>query len=630
MKISVVTTPPLPATLLQLLYNIIIAIVILCGCLITNKASSQNRATFDAVLLSEPPGHDCNGVIRFTFHTCECLNNYGIDITINGDGSWCGVGNTCSYNHCDGTGTVDKGFAPGTYEIVGTVNSGAGCSNPGEVFRKTVTVPNPPCEPGFLTYDVVQSPGYQCLGKIEHIFYTPLNCIAYNYIDIYLVDANGNEYWIDHPNIYGSSISAAPGTYKLKVKESNGCTVEQGGIVINPPPCPKLSLKYDPIEKVGFNCIAQLKNYTVTTDKPPCLTLNYYDMLIYDENKNLIFGPEHPDHPINVNLASGHKYYLESKLFFGQCTSGMQVLKIGPNECKGNVKATKIIPESNPGCKDGSIELKYNSDDCFSTWYANATGPNISKPSNTAIKGDKVTISGLAGNNYEIRPFETPNILACGILNVTVPTLNSDCDLQLTATATNKCPAKMIVKINAGASAISNPCIKEFQVRIYSLSSGLQTYSVPKQAEVKLALSNLPDDIYTIGLYTINTESEEITGCEKIVYLTINNCNSISKVAIPLAAKKTNQQAALNAILWPNPANQQLNIQLQKDYFAKGNITAALIDGRGNIVKQVIQQNSYKPSFIKLNTADIASGLYFLIIKDSRGKQVMEKVVVQH
>lgn len=594
---------------------------------LVNSSFGQNVAGFDAYLLTAPPAHDCNGIIRFEFHTCECLNNYGIDITINGDGSWCGVGSTCSFNQCTGTGTVDKSFPPGEYDIVGTVNSGAGCTNSGQVFKKHVTIPNPECTPGFLTYEVVQAPGYQCNGKIEKIFYTPVNCIAYNYVDIYLVDANGNESWIDHPNIYGSSVGVAPGTYKLKVKESNGCTVEKGGIVIANPPCPKLSLKYDPIDKVGFSCMAQLKNFTVATDKQPCLGLNYYDMLIYDENKNLIFGPDHPDHPINVNLASGHRYYLECKLFFGQCTSGLQVLNIGPAACKGRLKATNIIPESNPGCHDGSIELKYNSPDCFTTWYANATAHYNVISSNIAYKDDKVTLSGLSGDTYEIRSFETSNASACGTpINVTVPTLNNNCDLQLAAVANNKCPGRITVKLHAGPSVMNNPCITEIGISIFNAETSYeQTYTIPKVADIKLPIDNLPGGTYSIVA--------EIPGCLKNVYATISNCNAVPTAGQLVDDKKVlpSQQGsnAPHLIIWPNPANQQLNIQLQED-LAKGKIIVQLIDGTGRIIKQWAQQNNYKASAINLELADIVGGLYFIVINDSNGKKLRGKVLIQH
>lgn len=81
-------------------------------------------------------------------------------------------------------------------------------------------------------------------------------------------------------------------------------------------------------------------------------------------------------------------------------------------------------------------------------------------------------------------------------------------------------------------------------------------------------------------------------------------------------------------MLWPNPANQELNIQLGTG-MAKADVDIELIDGSGRIIKQLIRHHS-NSSVIKLNTSDIASGFYFLVIKDSNGKHAIKKVAIQH
>jgi hypothetical protein len=81
--------------------------------------------------------------------------------------------------------------------------------------------------------------------------------------------------------------------------------------------------------------------------------------------------------------------------------------------------------------------------------------------------------------------------------------------------------------------------------------------------------------------------------------------------------------------LFPNPADQQVNIRLN-DELIKGNISIHLVDRTGRLMKQWRQQFAGKAYTINLNIAGISNGLYFIIIKDSNGKQLTEKLLIQH
>ena len=97
----------------------------------------------------------------------------------------------------------------------------------------------------------------------------------------------------------------------------------------------------------------------------------------------------------------------------------------------------------------------------------------------------------------------------------------------------------------------------------------------------------------------------------------------------PLDAEETKLQGSSSTVLYPNPADQQVSLKLSNE-FAQGKISIHIVGGNGSIVKKSEHTNSLKGQVIPLNTAGFASGLYFIIIKDSKGKQLTEKLMIQH
>ncbi len=83
-------------------------------------------------------------------------------------------------------------------------------------------------------------------------------------------------------------------------------------------------------------------------------------------------------------------------------------------------------------------------------------------------------------------------------------------------------------------------------------------------------------------------------------------------------------------VLFPNPANQQVNILLP-DELANGKISIQIIDQTGKMIKQwQAEQFNNKGRVISLNTATMHNGLYIVVIKDNKGRQVSKKVIIQH
>jgi hypothetical protein len=293
------------------------------------------------------------------------LEQYGIDLSINGN-SW---GTLIKCYDGTGPGITDIPLVPGEYDIVGTVSGNSGCDNFGEKFNFHITLSNPACDPGYFTYEVQQPPGYKCNGSINKIIYHSTNCVESNYVDIFLVNPDGSERFIDHYNPNGDNVSVLPGTYGLKAVVNNECSTTIGGITIEESSCPTLTLTYDPLEEVGFNCPTSINNISVTANPGACLGTNYFDKYVYDENMNQI-GFAHQDGIFNVAVTSGHTYYMQAFLN-GECKSDLVTVAVPPFSCTGTL--TEVSRKDSAAgilCPNANmLELKYTANACYSTWY---------------------------------------------------------------------------------------------------------------------------------------------------------------------------------------------------------------------------------------------------------------------
>jgi hypothetical protein len=81
------------------------------------------------------------------------------------------------------------------------------------------------------------------------------------------------------------------------------------------------------------------------------------------------------------------------------------------------------------------------------------------------------------------------------------------------------------------------------------------------------------------------------------------------------------------AEVWPNPANNKVNVQLHNTNVGKIKIT--LININGAEIKTWNDAMAFN-QFIQLDLLSIPNGAYFIIISDEKGKRQTEKLLVQH
>ena len=111
------------------------------------------------------------------------------------------------------------------------------------------------------------------------------------------------------------------------------------------------------------------------------------------------------------------------------------------------------------------------------------------------------------------------------------------------------------------------------------------------------------------------------TGTDKQVYQALN----LSKKVILDASELP---ISVNSILaYPNPTTDVLNISLKADHQDK--LTLLLISANGTVSKAIDQDVAAGQNQLQLNTTDLATGLYYLTIIDSKNNSHTQAVMIE-
>ena len=561
---------------------------------ITMFASAQSTATLSVSVLTTPPGHNCPGVIRCEYNTCNCLEQYGIDLSINGI-PW-GRLIKC---YGTGPGITDISLAPGEYDIVGTVSGNSGCDNYGQKFNFHVTLNNPACDPGYFTYEVQQPPGYKCNGSINNIIYHSTNCVASHLIDIYLVNSDGSEYFLDHYNPNGDNHSVAPGSYSLKAVVNNECSTISGGIIISEAPCPTITMTYDSPEEVGFNCSTSLNHITANANPPVCLGTNYFDKYVYDENMNQI-GFAHEDGIFNVNVISGHTYYMQTTIN-GVCKSDLIEVKVPPTTCTATL--TEVSRKDSIAgilCPDANkIELKYTANACYDNWTLQESNSQLLgyEGSWSAAKGENITVSlpelRNAGNKF--RFIATSNDLKCIAKYKPSGFKNKGCDGKISAHLIHAESSPGAGDAEYGFTITGSACTDQYGdpwvITLLDVSTKKSYGAISDNRET------------TIGGLSAGTY--KVSFGDHAGICTYKNVKTITVPAASLISKedsKRNQNKGLNVFLAPNPAGKIIYIYGLKTKV----VSVELLDINGKVLyKNILRNNS-------INISNLSPGNYFV------------------
>jgi hypothetical protein len=116
------------------------------------------------------------------------------------------------------------------------------------------------------------------------------------------------------------------------------------------------------------------------------------------------------------------------------------------------------------------------------------------------------------------------------------------------------------------------------------------------------------------GTHILRYEYLSANGCFSLKDFTVvvNNCNSLEEDNIGIVS------------VYPNPANDLLNINIKKINTALENILVTDIAGKSMMQAETSNQNSYT-----INIASLSKGFYFLHIKLSNNNSIIKKFTKQ-
>jgi hypothetical protein len=163
-----------------------------------------------------------------------------------------------------------------------------------------------------------------------------------------------------------------------------------------------------------------------------------------------------------------------------------------------------------------------------------------------------------------------------------------------------------------------------------ALMAGIQSSYAGKLLLVKVDSTgssgcNESNSLENYNPVTINDSSYSITGYSEFLTETTANMGSGSgtscyDICSMIGIVEPNTQSFH---IFPNPANENLTIQIDKNQ--QGPILIELMDVSGKLVKNIISAN---PETI-LNLKNVQSGIYFLRIKSESAAYSTRKVVVE-
>lgn len=121
----------------------------------------------------------------------------------------------------------------------------------------------------------------------------------------------------------------------------------------------------------------------------------------------------------------------------------------------------------------------------------------------------------------------------------------------------------------------------------------------------------IPNKLYSFELQLLN--SKAIT----------TNSLALQNNSIRFCDSQTNTTEfnTITIIKYPNPCNELLTISIADELFTKSSINFQIVSINGQVVKTGVL------SYNKINTANLKSGMYFLILSKENGESLLTKFV---
>lgn len=412
------------------------------------------------------------------------------------------------------------------------------------------------------------------------------------------------------------------GTYSVTVTKSNGCIATSNAIVVTVNPSPTTPV----ITASGATTFCNGGNVTLTSSQSTGIlwsnnattpSINVISSGSYDVTYTDANGCTATSFPttviVNANPSAPTITANGSTTF---CTGDSVTLS--SNQATGNLWSTNETTQSITVMTSGSYDVTYtDANGCSATSntttvsVSNAPAPTITIQGNTALcPGETVTLTSSAGNSYLWSNGPTTQ-------SITVSTAGT---YFVTVTNSNPCngtgasSSVTVTTLPAPTSSFTYnvPVVNQYQFT--NTSSGGTIYAWDFGDASQSSAQN-PAHVYFIsGTYTVTLT---VTGA--------NGCSTTSTQVINANVGVTEQTLVNAMTLYPNPANDNMNIELSMNDNSEVQIMAYNLSGQ--ILVNENKNLATGKTTLTYDVANWSNGIYFIRVTSGNTVNTMKVVI---
>ncbi len=412
------------------------------------------------------------------------------------------------------------------------------------------------------------------------------------------------------------------GTYSVTVTKSNGCVATSNSIVVTVNPSPTTPV----ITASGATTFCNGGNVTLTSSQStgimwsnnattPSINVSSsgsYDVTYTDGN-----GCTATSFPTTVTVnanPSAPTITANGPTTF--CTGDSVTLS--SNQSTGNVWSTNATTQSITVMTSGSYDVTYtDANGCSATSntttvsVSNAPAPTITIQGNTALcPGETVTLTSSAGNSYlwsDGSTTQSITVSTAGTYFVTVT--NSD-----PCNGTGASSSVTVTSLPAPTSSFTYnvPVVNQYQFT--NTSSGGTIYAWDFGDASQSSAQNPAHVYFTSGTYTVTLT---VTGA--------NGCSTTSTQVINANVGVTEQTLVNAMTLYPNPANDNMNIELTMN--DNSNVQIMAYDLSGQVLVNENKNLATGKTTLTYDVTNWSNGIYFIRVTSGNTVNTMKVVI---
>ncbi len=248
--------------------------------------------------------------------------------------------------------------------------------------------------------------------------------------------------------------------------------------------------------------------------------------------------------------------------------------------------------------------------------------PTIAVTNTAVCVGQPITFTATTSGSGITYNWTGPNFTSSNqVANLASAAINNNGTYAVTATSANCTSAAATINItvnalpNVGLGVATNTlCLLNTPETLIGVPSG-GTFS-----GTGVVGNTFDPNVSGVGTFTVTYNYTDGNNCSSsaTTVMTVNACVGV----------KENSSALSSVNLFPNPAGNELNINLGT---INKEVTLTIINHLGEVVEQIkhVGNGNANNNTIQLNTSDFASGVYFMHVTDTNSRITIKFVITK-